>query len=131
MAAAEAIAVERGTKPDTGSLHGDLRAALRNLRALLEDPLVGRAARMLVADAMLHDDLAEMHADFVDRRRQGTIDLLRRAQRRGELRSDAGLDIAADALTGPLFYRNMVRHKKITDAFLDAVIAGFVAAYGV
>src|SRR5436190_8711493 len=50
-AAALKAADEQAPIADTGSVRGDLTTALRNLRRLLDDPVVGAAKRMLLVDA--------------------------------------------------------------------------------
>jgi AcrR family transcriptional regulator len=129
VAAAFAIAEDTAPKPDTGSLRGDVTAALSNLRRLLEDPVLGAAVRRLVTDAASNDELAHMHSDFVNQRREGTYEAFRRAIARGELRADVDLAFAADTLVGPFFYRHLVMHETVDDAYLDAVVDTFVRSY--
>ncbi len=130
VAAAFSIAEETAPKPDTGTLRGDLGVALANLRALLDDPVLGAATRMLVFDAVQNDELGQMHAEFVQARREGTFDAFRRAIARGELRDDVDFDLAADMLSAPLFYRHLVMRRPVDDAYLDEIVDGFVARYG-
>jgi AcrR family transcriptional regulator len=130
-AAAFAVAEDAAPKPDTGSLRGDITAALMNLRRLLQDPVLGAATRMLVTDAVRNEELAQMHTEFVRRRRQGSFDAFRRAIARGELRPDVDLDIAADTLAAPLFYRHMVLHDQVDDAYVEAIVEHFLRSYGV
>src|SRR5690606_37664366 len=85
VAAAFTMAEETAPKRDTGSLRSDLTTGLRNLRNLLDDPVLGAATRMLVADAPQHPDLARMHKDFVRIRRRGTFEAFQRAVERGEM----------------------------------------------
>jgi AcrR family transcriptional regulator len=131
VAAAFTIAEETAPKPDTGSLRGDLTTALQNLRNLLDDPVLGAATRMLVADALQHDDLARMHKDFVRVRRRGTFEAFQRAVERGEMQPEVDFDFAADMLAAPLFYRLLVLHERVTDAYLDEVVEAFLTRYGV
>ena len=131
VASTFAIAEERAPKPDTGSLRGDLTTTLRNLRSLLDDPRLGSAIRMMVVDALQNDDLARMHREFVRERRQGTFDAFQRAIDRGELHAEVDFDFAADSLAGQLFYRHLVLHESVDDAYIDTVIDAFLARYGV
>ena len=131
VAAAFTLAIEAAPKPDTGSLRGDLTTALRNLRTLLDDPVLGAATRMLVVDAVQHEDLARMHTDFVRERRQGTFDAFRRAIDRGELQPDIDFEFAADAIGAPLFYRHLVLRDAVDDAYIERVVDSFLARYGV
>jgi AcrR family transcriptional regulator len=129
-AAAFTLAAEVAVKPDTGSLRGDLTTSLRNLRKMLDDPELGSATRMLVVDAVRHPELAEMHMEFVRGRRQGTFEALRRGIDRGELRADIDVEFVADQLGAPLFYRHLVLHDRVDDAYLDRVVDNLIARYG-
>ncbi|HWS44605.1 MAG TPA: TetR/AcrR family transcriptional regulator [Acidimicrobiia bacterium] len=130
VAAALMLAEATAPKPDTGSLRGDLLTSLRNLRRLLDDPVLGAATRMLVVDALQHGDLARMHTDFVATRRERTFDAFRRAIERGELRPDVDFEFAADAVVAQLFYQHLVRHESIDDEYLERVVDDFLARYG-
>lgn len=130
VAAAFEVAAERAPQPDTGSLRGDLRAVLYNLRALLDDSVLGAAVRMLPFDAVRHDDLARMHREFVRERRRLTYAVFDRAVGRGEMRAGVPFDFAADALVAPLFYRHLVLRERVDDAYVEAVVGDFVARFG-
>ena len=130
VAAAFTLASEVAIKPDTGTLRGDLTASLRSLRAMLDDPVLGSATRMLVVDATGNDELAQMHTEFVRGRRQGTFEAFERAIARGELRADIDFDFVADQLGAPLFYRHLVLHDHVDDAYLDRVVDNLIARYG-
>jgi AcrR family transcriptional regulator len=131
VAAVLVMADETAPKPDTGSLRGDVSASLQNLRALLADPVLGAATRMLVSDVLHHDGLATMHREFVRMRREGTFDAFRRAIARGELDPEVDFDFAADILSAPLFYRHLVMRETVTDEYVERVVDNFIARYGV
>jgi AcrR family transcriptional regulator len=120
----------KGPKPDTGSLRSDLRASLRSLAGLMRDPVLGRAMRMMAADAARHPELGGAHEEFVRSRRRRSIDALERAVARGELRRDVDLEVAIDTYTGPLFYRHLVSHMPIDGDYIEQVVDGVIAAYG-
>ncbi len=107
-AAASKAADEQAPIADTGSVRGDLTTALRNLRRLLDDPVVGAAKRMLLVDAERNEELARMHAESVRDRRQGVFDVFRRGVERGELLPDIDVEFAADRIGAQVFYRNLV-----------------------
>ena len=48
----------------------------------------------------------------------------------GEFRADADLEVAADILTGPLFYRHLVSHMPIDRPYTEQVVNAFLRAYG-
>jgi AcrR family transcriptional regulator len=131
VAAACAAAEEQASVPDTGSLRGDLLTLMHNLRRVLEHPVIGPAKRMLLLDGANDEELARLHAESMQARRQRTLDVLARARARAELRPDVNLEYAADAVGAPIFYRHLVMHDRATDAYIDAVVDDFIARYGV
>jgi AcrR family transcriptional regulator len=129
IAAAYQASDENAPKPDTGSLRGDLRAALGSLCALMNQETLGCVVRMVIADAVRHPDFARLHAEFVRSRRRGTIAALERAIGRGELRPDVDVEVAADFVVAPLFYRHLVSRMPLDSAYVDEVIDAFLGAF--
>jgi AcrR family transcriptional regulator len=124
------VAEERKPSPDTGSLAGDLHALLDQLVALTQDQTLGCNVRMMVADGMRNPELAAVHEEFVQYRRAGTLAVFTRAIERGELRADIDVQVAADVLTGPIFYRHLVSHMPVDDEYAARVVEAFLRAYG-
>jgi AcrR family transcriptional regulator len=122
---------ESASDVDTGSLRGDLRLILTTLRQNLDDPLVGAAKRKLLFDASYNEELAQMHKDLVGRRRERTVAVFQRAIDRGELQPDLDLEFACDVLGAPIFYRDLVMHERVSDEYIEKIVDGFVARYGV
>ena len=110
VAAALKAADEQAPIADTGSVRGDLTTALRNLRRLLDDPVVGAAKRMLLVDAHRNEELARMHGESVRDRRQGVFDVFRRGVERGELLPDIDVESKSLNSTAPV---------SITDAYIE------------
>jgi AcrR family transcriptional regulator len=130
IAAATYLCVENSVECDTGSLRGDLFETLLHLRSLLVDPVFGAAKRRLVTDAMNNDDLAIAHRSLVLQRREQTREMFERAIQRGEMRSDADLEFAADELAGPIFYRHLLMHENVDDEYIAQVVESIVNRYG-
>ena len=130
IAAATYLCVENSVHCDTGTLRGDLTTMLRNLRANLVDPVFGVAKVRLVADALHSEELARAHRDLVLQRRQQTLAMLQRAIDRGELRADIDLEFATDELGAPVFYRYLLMHEIVDDAYLTHIVDSFMARYG-
>lgn len=80
--------------PDTGSLRGDLVAALSQTAALLTGPL-GAALRAVLSET-LADDRVEMRELSLGRGRRLMHDIVQRAVSRGEVRADAVTDLRLD-----------------------------------
>jgi AcrR family transcriptional regulator len=131
IAAASMACEESSPRPDTGRLRADLTAVLRNTRRTLDDPVVGAAKRKLIFDATQNNELAEMHRELVRGRRDVTITVLRRAIDRGELQPDIDLEFACDTLGAPIFYRYLLMHERVSDRYIEKIVDGFLARYGV
>jgi len=114
----------------TGNIRRDIRSAVEHLRAVMTDPQVGKAARMLIDDAHRDEQLRFLHHEFVQQKRSRTIAMLTDAVQRGDLRADLDTYIATELLAGPLFYRFLVSGDPIDDAYLDTVVDNFLRAYG-
>ena len=130
MAAALMLCEESAPRLDAESLEHDLREYLGNLARRISDPVFGAAKRALLFDAATNDDLAQMHRTIVASRREQIFEMLRGAIARGEMRADADLEFAADELSAPLFYRNLLVHSTIDDAYIDKVVTAFLDRYG-
>jgi len=114
------------------STRSDVRALLDWLVRVLEQPIGGRVLAGLVSD--LKDD-AELtkrfHRDVVPTRRRAMLEALERGRERGEIRSDADLELAVDALHGAVFYRLLLSGEPLDAAFIrrlaDEVLRGLLA----
>jgi AcrR family transcriptional regulator len=122
-------AEERFTDPDNGTLAADLRCVLESILELTKDPVLGRAKRMIVADGVRNPELGRVHEEFVQQRRVRIIDAFDRAIARGDMRPDIDKDVAADFVTGPVFYRHLVSHMPIDEAYITEVLDAFLRAY--
>jgi AcrR family transcriptional regulator len=102
LAGSEAVA----QPAETGALLEDIRALLQWLIDVLAEPVGAGVVPGLVADLQHDRDLAEgFHRDVVPARRSAMLGVLERGRERGELRADADLELAVDALHGAVFYR--------------------------
>lgn len=119
--------------PAEGSMaREDVRALLGWLIAVLAQPIGGHVVAGLVADLQHDADLAEgFHRDVVPARREAMLAALERARARGEIRADADLELAVDALHGAVFYRLLLSGKPLDDDFADRLaeqtLAGLAA----
>ena len=95
--------------PDSGSTRADVRTLLGWLAAVLAEPTGGRVVAGLLADLRDDPDLAEgFHRDVVPARRRAMLAALERGRDRGDVRADADLELAVDALHGAVFYRLLI-----------------------
>ncbi|MFI0776518.1 TetR/AcrR family transcriptional regulator [Streptomyces sp. NPDC021212] len=96
--------------PDSGSLRGDVLAALRAVADWLTHPQLGRIIPDLVVEARRDEALARALADSIGGpRRARAVALLDRAVARGELPPDTDRELALDLLAAPVYWRIAVR----------------------
>ena len=117
---------------ERATVREDVRALLGWLIAVLAEPTGGRVVAGLVGDLQHDADLAEgFHRDVVPARREAMLAALERGRARGEIRANADLELAVDALHGAVFYRLLLSGEPLDDAFAkrvaDQVLAGVAA----
>jgi AcrR family transcriptional regulator len=116
----------RVVPPNVVAHSDDLRADLVELfigvRDVVESVTMRRSLPALLAAA--HDDpvIARLHAAFVGDRRRPIVDRLDEARRAGDLAPDADPDLLVDLLSGPLFYRQLMRREPTSDERVVAVV---------
>lgn len=118
----------------TGCVREDL---LRQMRALTQ-VFAGKHGRIIVSlVAAGHSDpeiAATFRARWTAKRRDEVRSVLSQGVENGELREDLDLDAAMDALYGPIYYRLLVGHAPLDEAFVntlvDHVIKGIRATDG-
>jgi hypothetical protein len=67
-------------------------------------------------------DLAEAIGGFWKTRREIMFGILERGISRGELRPDIDLELTADLMYGPIYYRFLVSRAPISARFADEVV---------
>jgi AcrR family transcriptional regulator len=111
------------TVPDSGDLKADLRLVLGSLVDSLGDPVFEQRYRALLA--AIQDD-PKLAAALLDRLLKpwlaATRQRLRAAQRAGQIRN-VDLEVAAELLYGPVYYRWLLRTGPISRQYVDAVLA--------
>jgi AcrR family transcriptional regulator len=117
---------------EQSTVREDVHALLGWLIAVLARPTGGRVVAGLVGDLQHDVDLAEgFHRDVVPARREAMLAALERGRDRGEIRADADLELAIDALHGAVFYRLLLSGEPLDDAFAEhlenQVLAGIAA----
>jgi AcrR family transcriptional regulator len=114
---------EQQPPPDTGSLRGDLTAALRAwVRAVTSTP-AGRLLPSLIAAAQ-HDP--ELHAAWRDRvleplRAQHRV-MLQHAMERGEVPASLDAEVVLDMFFGAAEHRLLLGHLPMTESFITSVV---------
>ena len=115
---------EMGARPaaDTGTLRGDLRAAVATFRRAFAGPL--RPALSGLAADMGHDvELAGiLRREVLETRRKSVRAAFARAASRGEARAGLELELLLDMLTGPFYYRALFGHAPISRRMANHVV---------
>ena len=116
---------------DTGALRDDLLAFQRDQVRMMNLPASRRITAGLVADLVADPELAETYlGDYVGQRQAAVREALVRGIERGELRSDANLDLIYDLLMGPLFMRSVVRGEKLSPDMAEQMVDIVLSAFG-
>ncbi|WP_328441013.1 TetR/AcrR family transcriptional regulator [Streptomyces sp. NBC_00457] len=112
------------------SMRDDLVASLEQLR---------KRGQMTRSSALLHNVYAQMksspkiwsayHAAVVEPRRRRQIEILRRGQANGELRTDIDVELMNDMFVAPLLVRTLMRRdadlpEGMSEQLVDAVLDG-------
>ncbi len=117
---------------EQATVRDDVPALLGWLIAVLAEPTGGRVVAGLVGDLQHDAALAEgFHRDVVPARREAMLAALERGRARGDVRADADLELAVDALHGAVFYRLLLSGEPLDEAFAERlgsqVLAGLAA----
>ena len=105
--------------PNTRSPREDIRRQMRSVVKMLNSSR-GRIITTLIGAGQSDAELAEAFLTrFVAIRRGEAKQVLQRAIDRGELRRNTDLEFALDSLYGPLYYRRLIGHQKITTQYAD------------
>jgi AcrR family transcriptional regulator len=115
--------------PDTGTLRGDLLAALRAWIRSVTRTSAGPVLAGLIAETQQDPDLAAAWRErVVTRLRDQHKIMLDRAIQRGEIAAGTDQEVVLDLLFGAAYHRLLHGHQPLTDAFarqvVDLVVAG-------
>ncbi len=115
--------------PDTGSLRGDLLAALRAWIRSVTRTSAGPILAGLIAESQLDPVLgAAWRERVVQRLRDQHKVMLNRAIERGEIPAGTDQEVVLDLLFGAAYHRLLHGHQPLTDTFarqvVDLIVAG-------
>jgi AcrR family transcriptional regulator len=129
LAAAERLAEDKRSVPDTGSLCGDLVALADSYLRMLTGTRSGRAIPAMVAATAKNEELAVAYRAFIAQRRRDSAAPIERAIRRGELPIDVDVSLAIDLLVAPLFYRSFVSREPADRTYVTALVDAVLRAF--
>jgi AcrR family transcriptional regulator len=125
------VGLELSGAPDTGSLDGDVRALLHELRRMLRVPLVRRLLPDMLAENARAAKPSENSVRLGKARRERGAAVVDRAVARGELPADCDRELAADLIGAPLYWRLLVARRPIDAQGMErlarAIVAGLKA----
>jgi AcrR family transcriptional regulator len=115
--------LKRQPLADTGSLRGDLLAALRAFIRVVKGTVTGRTLVGLIAEVQRDPELAEIWRErFIAPVRAQHRLMVDRAIERGEAVSDTDPDIVLDLMFGAAYHRLLQSHLVLGDRFAQAVV---------
>ncbi|MEV0318187.1 TetR/AcrR family transcriptional regulator [Streptomyces sp. NPDC050658] len=122
VVAAFASAVEGvATQRDTGSLRGDLLAALDGLLGEMER--LGDVIAGLVGELRRNTELAEaMRAGYIDAQRQMVVDIFDRARARGELAAEADVEMLWQLAPSVISFRVLLAGEPVDRAYVTRLV---------
>ena len=112
----------------TDELQEDLVAVFRAVRDVVESSTMQRSLPALLVVAQRDPVISSLHARFVQDRRQPIVERLRAAVADGEISADAEPELLVDLLSGPIFYRQLLRRTRTTDHDVRAMVAAALAS---
>jgi AcrR family transcriptional regulator len=114
--------------PDTGTLHDDLLAALRNWIRSVTATSAGPILASLIAEAQRDPVLAANWRErVVERLRDQHKIMLDRAVARGEIPAETDYEVALDLMFGAAYHRLLHGHQPLTETFARQVVSYLVA----
>lgn len=118
---------ERLPVPNTGSVREDLEVLLIGSLRELSDRS-GPIVRGLMAEAQLDPEFGRaFREDFIARRREVLLEILRRGQHSGEISAQVDLELIVDLIYGPMWYRLLNQHAPIDEDFAQRLLAQIFA----
>jgi AcrR family transcriptional regulator len=112
----------------TDDLQDDLVAVFRAVRDVVESSTMRRSLPALLVAAQRDPVISSLHARFVQDRRQPIVERLRAAVADGQIRADADPELLVDLLSGPIFYRQLLRRTRTSDHDVRAMVAAALAS---
>jgi len=109
--------------PDDASAVEALTVLVVSAARLFAGTPAGPLMRSLIADAQAQDEIATaIREQWLRPRRAVAADLIRRGMAEGEFRADLDVEVTLDLLFAPVYYRLLLGHEPMTDAFATATV---------
>jgi AcrR family transcriptional regulator len=109
------------TTPDTGTVHGDLRAFVADISDMVRNAGWASVLPSVIDAAERSPDFAVVHSRIQRGHAAPVHEIIERATARGELPAGADAAVATASLLGPVFYRRWFSREDLDEEFLDTV----------
>jgi len=106
----------------TGDLRTDLVERVRTVIAVISQPPLAPILPSLLDAAERDPELAELHRRFTAQRRRTLLDLLDAGVAAGTVLPGTDVELVADLLAGPVFYRRLISRAPLGPAFADRLV---------
>lgn len=124
----EVVGIDLAPLIDTGTLAGDIRAMLLQVRRVLRHRLVRRILPDLHAEMQRNPVLAEnVRGRLQIERRRRAATVLERAIARGEVSTSTDTKLFSDAVGGLLYWRVIITRETTDRAYIDALVRFIMA----
>jgi AcrR family transcriptional regulator len=114
--------------PDTGSLRDDLEAWFGGMVRADLSGKVGRIMPCLVDAASRDPEVGLLLDQLGNERQRPILEIVSRAQERGELPGDLDMNVVVGSIVGPIVFRKLIWRQPIDAAYirgcLDVAVAG-------
>ncbi|MBL4631856.1 MAG: TetR/AcrR family transcriptional regulator [Paraglaciecola sp.] len=101
--------------PDTGNLRTDLVAVYERLATKLEQSSFGRILPSLIEAAAYDTEFHSMLLNLMRPKRLEAVAIVEKAVERSEIKSDINISWLLDSITGPLYFRLLVKRAPLLE----------------
>jgi len=98
------------------------------VRDVVESATMRRSLPALLMAAQRDSVISSLHAKFVHDRREPIVERLESAIAEGQISPDADPELLVDLLSGPVFYRQLLRRAHTSDADVRAIVSTVLAS---
>lgn len=123
----EAISEDDIPEPNTGKLEQDLTLLLTGIFERVTTDPKAAAIRGLLADAQFDREFAIEFRVYIIKRRQICLNILKRALERKEIKKTTNLELIADLIYGPYWYRLLVGHAELSATFAKDLVKAILS----
>lgn len=110
--------------PNTGSVEGDLIGIVKQFIGFVKNTSLSTVLPILIGECANNPTLMSALDPLVERRREPTKEILKRAIQCGELSSELDLDAMVDIVIGPILLRLFFVQGDVSDDAVERIVHG-------